>query len=119
MNRITDPKGKRLQELLTAISREYDRLPTDQQADVDAWLQAFRETIQFSDNGFRSPSAESIESPDGPSQFMLPDENPNPVLRPSFDGRVLYANPAAQDLIRHWDCLDRGTAADFWQTVAD
>ncbi len=34
----------------------------------------------------------------------LPAENPNPVLRVSGDGMLLYANPAAASLLDHWGC---------------
>lgn len=32
----------------------------------------------------------------------FPDENPNPVMRVSTDGRLLYANRASAPLLRHW-----------------
>ncbi|ABI56968.1 diguanylate cyclase/phosphodiesterase [Alkalilimnicola ehrlichii MLHE-1] len=33
----------------------------------------------------------------------FPDENSNPVLRVNPDGEILYANPAAIPLLRHWE----------------
>ncbi len=32
----------------------------------------------------------------------FPDENPNPVMRVSTDGRLLYANRVCEPLLRHW-----------------
>ena len=34
----------------------------------------------------------------------LPEENPNPVLRISTDGTILYANKAGADLLDFWKC---------------
>ncbi len=32
----------------------------------------------------------------------FPDENPNPVMRVSLDGSILYANPSARSLLSSW-----------------
>ncbi len=32
----------------------------------------------------------------------FPKENPNPMLQSTLDGRLLYSNPAASDLLRQW-----------------
>jgi PAS domain S-box-containing protein len=34
----------------------------------------------------------------------FPKENPNPVLRVERDGKLLYANPASETLLRRWNC---------------
>ncbi len=36
------------------------------------------------------------------SQARFPAENPNPVLRVTGEGRILYANPASEPLLRDW-----------------
>ena len=33
----------------------------------------------------------------------FPDENPNPVMRLSSKGRLLYANHASQPLLQNWN----------------
>ncbi len=38
----------------------------------------------------------------------FPDQNPNPVLRLSADGRLLYANRASAPLLREWGCTVGG-----------
>ena len=43
----------------------------------------------------------TISESDGLSNF--PDENPNPVMRLSKDGRLLYANLASQPLLKSWN----------------
>ena len=44
---------------------------------------------------------DTISESDGLSNF--PDENPNPVMRLSKDGRLLYANLASQPLLKSWN----------------
>ncbi|MBI5029876.1 MAG: response regulator [Chloroflexi bacterium] len=34
----------------------------------------------------------------------FPEENPNPVMRTTFDGRLVYANTASQMLLKDWAC---------------
>lgn len=43
----------------------------------------------------------------------FPDENSNPVLRVNPDGEILYANPAAIPLLRHWE--DEQRLPTDWQ----
>jgi signal transduction histidine kinase/DNA-binding response OmpR family regulator len=38
----------------------------------------------------------------------FPDENPNPVVRVRYNGLVLYANVAAEPLLRHWGTVAGG-----------
>lgn len=48
----------------------------------------------------------------------FPSENPNPVLRVAQDGTVLYANNAAQALLKTWSCqVGQGLPADWRQVV--
>lgn len=46
---------------------------------------------------------------------LFPAENPNPVLRISEDGRLLYANPASQPLLDIWGCRLSGLVPDILQ----
>ena len=45
--------------------------------------------------------SDTISESDGSSNF--PDENPNPVMRLSKEGRLLYANLASQPLLKNWN----------------
>jgi len=38
------------------------------------------------------------------SVARFPDENPDPVLRVTRDGTLVYANRASDSLLRYWDC---------------
>ncbi len=40
-------------------------------------------------------------------------ENPNPVLRISLSGELIYANPAAQPIINHWAVTPQSRLPDF------
>lgn len=46
-----------------------------------------------------------------------PDENPNPVLRISQDGLLLYANRASADLLESWNCTIGQQLPDLWSKV--
>jgi len=35
----------------------------------------------------------------------FPSENPNPILRLSHDGKILYANESSKELLQSWKCL--------------
>ena len=48
----------------------------------------------------------------------FPSENPNPVLRLSRDGIVLFANAASSVLMRMWGCAVGDTAPRFWCDLA-
>jgi PAS domain S-box-containing protein len=37
------------------------------------------------------------------SLARFPAEDPNPVLRATYEGKILYANPASEPLLRDWD----------------
>ena len=55
---------------------------------------------------------------DSDQQFLrFPEENPNPVLRISKDGKVLYSNKPAQMFLDKWS-LDAGrTLSKKWQDL--
>lgn len=44
-------------------------------------------------------------------------ENPNPVIRISRDGILLYANPASQLILEEWNCKLGDSVPSFWQKV--
>src|SRR5664279_1801447 len=52
------------------------------------------------------------------SLAKFPSENPNPVLRLSRDGIVMYANSASSVLLGTWGCAVGGTAPKFWCDLA-
>ncbi|RPI88448.1 MAG: PAS domain S-box protein [Chloroflexi bacterium] len=45
----------------------------------------------------------------------FPQENPNPVLRVSQDGVVLFGNRASQKLLDHWTCSIGTPLPDIWR----
>ena len=47
----------------------------------------------------------------------FPSENPNPVLRVTKDGALLYANRASADLIQCWNCSVGGQLPEFWHRL--
>ncbi len=52
--------------------------------------------------------------------FMLakfPSENPNPVLRISRDGMILYANAPSRPLLNFWECEVQGALPAKWRQV--
>jgi len=50
----------------------------------------------------------------------FPSENPNPVVRVSKDGEILYGNPASAPLLNQWQCQVGQLAPEEWrQRVAD
>jgi PAS domain S-box-containing protein len=48
------------------------------------------------------------------SLAKFPSEDPNPVLRISKDGTVLYANTAGTELLQEWNCEVGGHAPQAW-----
>jgi hemerythrin-like metal-binding protein/PAS domain S-box-containing protein len=48
----------------------------------------------------------------------FPSENPNPVLRLSREGIVMYANAASGALLGLWGCTVGDTAPQFWRDLA-
>jgi signal transduction histidine kinase len=49
---------------------------------------------------------------------MFPEQNPGPVLRISSGGRLLYANPAAWKVLRHWDTGPGGEVPEYVSEAA-
>ncbi len=47
----------------------------------------------------------------------FPSENPNPVLRLSQEGIVMYANTASGALLGMWGCAVGGSAPQFWRDL--
>jgi hypothetical protein len=45
----------------------------------------------------------------------FPEENPNPVLRITQDGMVLYANKASASLLASRDCIVEEYLPDVWR----
>ncbi len=52
------------------------------------------------------------------SLARFPAENPNPVLRLSSEGAILYSNDAGSAILRHWRCAVGSKAPKFWQDLA-
>ena len=49
----------------------------------------------------------------------FPDENPNPVLRFSTDGKILYANKCSSDILAKWGVSIGGNAPLNWKKQID
>ncbi|MBW7988755.1 MAG: PAS domain-containing protein [Planctomycetes bacterium] len=81
------------------------------QNDEGEWLVAEVST----DITERKKAEEQIEN-----LARFPSENPNPILRISQDGTVLYANSSSQSLLDEWGCGINELVPDFWlQVVSD
>lgn len=52
------------------------------------------------------------------SLAKFPSENPNPVLRISREGRVLYANKASRSLLTTWRCEKGQSLPEPWHQMA-
>jgi PAS domain S-box-containing protein len=50
------------------------------------------------------------------SLARFPSENPNPVLRVSKDGRVIYANVGSAPLLKTWGCQKGESLPDNWRS---
>ena len=48
----------------------------------------------------------------------FPSENPNPIIRLSKKGKVMYANPASSVILKAWDCEVGDKAPKFWCDLA-
>ena len=44
----------------------------------------------------------------------FPSENPNPVLRITRDGKLLYTNDAGNSFLTEWGCKEGQTVPDYW-----
>jgi PAS domain S-box-containing protein len=49
------------------------------------------------------------------SLAKFPSENPNPVLRVSKDGTILYANKGASPLLNAWGCQVNQQLPEYWR----
>jgi hypothetical protein len=49
------------------------------------------------------------------SLARFPGENPNPVLRMTREGTILYANPCSAPLLAHWTTRVGQKVPDEWQ----
>lgn len=49
----------------------------------------------------------------------FPEENPNPVLRISKDGKIIYANQASSILLNHWKTGVGGKLPARWKHIND
>ena len=50
----------------------------------------------------------------------LPEENPNPVLRISDDGILIYANPASGQLLNHWKIdINQKVSQDLQEIITE
>jgi PAS domain S-box-containing protein len=58
----------------------------------------------------RQRAAEEAES-----QTRFPTENPNPVMRLSREGTLLYANEGSAPLLAEWGCTPGGFVPPFWR----
>jgi PAS domain S-box-containing protein len=67
----------------------------------------------FQDITARKRAEEVIES-----LARFPRENPNPVLRISADGAILYANAGSAPVLAAWGVHSREKAPDEWQEIA-
>lgn len=61
----------------------------------------------------RNQVEEKIES-----LSKFPSENPNPVLRITNDGILLYANDSAKPLINLWKCKPGTSLPDYWRKLS-
>ncbi len=48
---------------------------------------------------------------------MIPEENPEPVLRVDASGLILYANPASESLLKAWSTTMQGNLPEMWATT--
>ena len=49
----------------------------------------------------------------------FPGENPNPVMRVSREGIILYANEGSRHLLKTWDTAEEGGIPEQWRKVAE
>ena len=59
----------------------------------------------------REQAKEKIES-----LAKFPDENPNPVLRITTEGKVIYSNEGSHPLLKTWDCQRDKTLQGKWRS---
>jgi len=47
----------------------------------------------------------------------FPTENPNPIMRINFDGQLIFANQACQEILNDWQCQVGETIPEKWETI--
>jgi len=127
---VVDRKTKWIFRLVGSLAEEINRLPREDKAELA--LLFYRLADQSDDtrslDGEESTSLqlgqgseESFEarhpSDDVASIARFPEENPNPVLRISLDGMILYSNRAGESLLNDWNCEVGKPTNPFWQDV--
>ena len=72
--------------------------------------------VDVPDFGFINLYGSDITARKAVARF--PDKNPNPVFRLDWEGRIVYANPASEDLIGGLGCRSGGTIeAGLWDQI--
>ena len=92
--------------LVLDISGRYIRLPEHQASAI----------IMIRDITELSKAKELLEQ-ESRALVKFPDENPNPVLRATTNGTVLYANKAGLALLKLWKSPTGEVVPDFWRSL--
>lgn len=96
------------------------------QLGIEKELQAARDKLQIqneelsaSEEELRAQNEELLSSREQIEILArFPAENPNPVLRISVDGGLLYANQAARSIMAGWEaCREGRNVPPFWREV--
>ncbi len=126
---------ERLQVLLEQVGRPPDERPTlvDAAAILSASLEELRRARAEIKSQVEERTAELVRANaalqakvaeqrhvagEAQSLARFPAENPNPVLRLSQEGTVLYANEACGGLLGDWGCEVDSLAPLFWRELA-
>jgi len=92
----------------TAQCYEYVHAPIfNSHGDVVSIVSTFRNITE------RKEAEENVER-----LAKFPEENPNPVIRLSAEGEILYANKPAQRLLEDWNSSARGAAPQLLRDAA-
>jgi putative nucleotidyltransferase with HDIG domain len=67
---------------------------------------------------YRDITARKLAEQEIESLAKFPEENPNPALRLSRDGILMYANPPSRPLLDLWGCEVGGSVPLFWHDLA-
>jgi len=72
-------------------------------------------------NGIANALSEAVERQEGEAEIgwlaMFPAENPNPVLRVSKDGMILYRNDSSRPILELWGCEDGEALSGGWRQM--
>ncbi len=96
----------------TSVSPDHQALVSESWRELDSTLHELRGAIES------SPLQDDTHSPlenEIASLARFPSENPNPVLRLSQAGDVLYANEASKTLLQEWKCAVGESAPSYWR----